>query len=73
MQAARRKQILPYVQSDSNLHVGVHHLPHSKSDANFMAQGGSYGNQFVLGSPDVQNNTLITPQVCLAFMIILTK
>ena len=41
MQAARREKILPYVHSDSNLlGAGVHHMPHSKSDANFFSNGG---------------------------------
>lgn len=40
MQAARREKILPYVHSDSNLaRLGVPHLPHSKSDANFLTNG----------------------------------
>lgn len=39
-QAAHREKVLPYVHSDSNLlSLGVHHLPHSKSDAHFFDNG----------------------------------
>ncbi|KAL8604689.1 hypothetical protein ACOMHN_017648 [Nucella lapillus] len=48
MMAARRQKILPYVHSDSNLaHLGVPHLPHSKSDANFLSNGQAH----TLGPP----------------------
>jgi hypothetical protein len=66
-QAARKEKILPYVHSDSNLqHLGVHHLPHSKSDANFLRngnhsflQGGGDGGSGV----DYTSSSLMVPQV----------
>ncbi|XP_070194086.1 solute carrier family 35 member E1 homolog [Littorina saxatilis] len=40
-QLAKRQQILPLVHSDSELHHhGISHMPHSKSDANFLKNGG---------------------------------
>ena len=58
MQAARREQILPYVHSDSNLlQLGVHHMPHSKSDANFFKNGeASQLNNGVVPSPAAAAN-----------------
>ncbi|CAG5118628.1 unnamed protein product [Candidula unifasciata] len=41
-QAAHYKEVLPYVRSSSELnshHLGTHHLPHSKSDADFLPNG----------------------------------
>ena len=44
-QAARRAEVLPRVRSSNDLrmmshHLGVPHLPHSKSDANLLVNGG---------------------------------
>ncbi|KAK7501159.1 hypothetical protein BaRGS_00007644 [Batillaria attramentaria] len=53
-QAARREKILPYVHSDSNLvNLGVPHLPHSKSDANFLMNGGP---SIMNGTPEGVSN-----------------
>ncbi|XP_076441309.1 solute carrier family 35 member E1 homolog [Babylonia areolata] len=40
LQAERRERILPYVHSESILpQIGVPHMPHSKSDADFVLNG----------------------------------
>ncbi|KAL8575320.1 hypothetical protein ACOMHN_003154 [Nucella lapillus] len=40
VQEERRQKVLPYVHSDPNLpQLGVPHIPHSKSDANFYTNG----------------------------------
>ena len=61
MHQARREKILPYVHSDSNLHqLGVPHMPHSKSDANFFSSGGPAHVKDPLLSPsDATANGLV--------------
>ncbi|BFZ16857.1 hypothetical protein BsWGS_19896 [Bradybaena similaris] len=61
-QASHRKEVLPYVRSSSELnshlaHQGVHHFPHSKSDADFLQNGHAARNQGSNG--DVNGHLLL--------------